>query len=65
MQLLSRRLAWVITLVAFLAAAAEAHVTRVEILSRTDVQDGRAFGLAGFTRRSLGGCTSRGSRKPP
>ncbi len=54
MQLLSRRLAWVITLVAFLAAAAEAHVTRVEILSRTDVQDGRAFGLAGAYEKIVG-----------
>src|SRR6267154_2425482 len=54
MQLLSRRLARVITLVAFLAAAAEAHVTRVEILSRTDVQDGRAFGLAGAYEKIVG-----------
>jgi len=54
MQLLSRRLAWVITLVAFLAATAEAHVTRVEILSRTDVQDGRAFGLAGAYEKIVG-----------
>jgi len=54
MQLLSRRLAWVIAAVTFLASAAEAHVTRVEITSRTDVQDGRAFGLAGAYERITG-----------
>src|SRR5271170_6248435 len=31
----------------FIATGANAHVTRVEIISRTDVLDGRAFGLAG------------------
>ena len=29
------------------AAGADAHVTRVEIISRNDIQDGRPFGLAG------------------
>jgi len=54
MQLLSRRLAWAVTLVALLASVGEAHVTRVEILSRTDVQDGRAFGLAGAYEKIVG-----------
>jgi len=47
-------LAWVFTFIALGASAAEAHVTRVEILSRTDVQDGRAFGLAGAYERIIG-----------
>jgi hypothetical protein len=51
---LSRRLAWVTTLVAFLASVAEPHVTRVEIVSRADVQDGRTFGLAGSYERIIG-----------
>lgn len=34
-------------LVFFLASAAGAHVTRVEIISRADIQDGKSFGLAG------------------
>jgi hypothetical protein len=54
MQLLSRRLAWAFTVVAFFASAAEAHVTRVEILSRADVQDGRTFGLVGAYERIIG-----------
>jgi hypothetical protein len=54
MRSLSRRLAWVTTLVAFLASGAEAHVTRVEIVSRADVQDGRTFGLAGAYERIIG-----------
>ncbi|HKV60934.1 MAG TPA: alpha/beta hydrolase domain-containing protein [Candidatus Acidoferrum sp.] len=54
MPRLSRRLAWVITLAAFLASAAEAHVTRMEVISRVDVQDGRAFGLAGAYERIIG-----------
>jgi hypothetical protein len=48
------RRAWMITLAAFLASAAEAHVTRVEVISRVDVQDGRAFGLAGVYERIIG-----------
>ena len=54
MQLLSRRLAWVIAAITFLPPPAEAHVTRVEIISRVDVQDGRAFGLAGAYERIIG-----------
>lgn len=54
MRALSRRLAWAATLVAFLASAAEAHVTRVEITSRADVQNGRTFGLAGAYERIIG-----------
>jgi hypothetical protein len=51
---LSRRFVCTVMLIAFLASAAEAHVTRVEILSRTDVQDGSAFGLAGAYERIIG-----------
>ena len=54
MQLLSRRLAWIFAVVVFLAPAADAHVTRVEVVSRVDVQDGRAFGLAGAYERIMG-----------
>ncbi len=38
----------------FIAALADAHVTRVEIISRTDVLDGRAFGLAGAYEKIVG-----------
>jgi len=34
-----------------LAASANAHVTRVEIISRTDIADGRAFGWLERTRK--------------
>src|SRR6267378_6402722 len=54
MYLLSRRLAWILTLFAFVTSSAAAHVTRVEILSREDVQGGRAFGLAGGYERIVG-----------
>jgi len=47
-------LTWVLTLIAFFASSADAHVTRVEILSRADLQDGRAFGLAGAYERIIG-----------
>jgi hypothetical protein len=52
----SLRFRWglVLALVGLLATSAEAHVTRVEILSRADVQDGRAFGLAGAYERIIG-----------
>jgi hypothetical protein len=36
------------------AAGADAHVTRVEIISRTNIQDGRAFGLAGAYEKIVG-----------
>jgi len=48
------RLTWVLTLIAFFASSADAHVTRVEILSHADIQDGRAFGLAGAYERIIG-----------
>ena len=56
MHLLSRQLAWTFAVIAFLASASTsgAHVTRVEILSRTDVRDGRAFGLAGAYEKIVG-----------
>src|SRR5580698_1296019 len=37
-----------------IAAGADAHVTRVEIISRTDVLDGRTFGLAGAYEKIVG-----------
>jgi len=49
-----RRLAWTLTLFVFLTSSALAHVARVEVVSRTDVQDGRAFGLAGAYERIIG-----------
>jgi hypothetical protein len=54
MNLLRLRLGWVLALFALLTSAAEAHITRVEILSRADVQDGRTFGLAGAYERIVG-----------
>jgi hypothetical protein len=54
MRSLRLRLAWILVLAAFLACRAKAHVTRVEILSRVDVQDGRSFGLAGAYERIVG-----------
>ena len=49
MHRLRARFAWILSLVIFLLSTSEAgaHVTRVEIISRTDIQDGHAFGLAG------------------
>jgi hypothetical protein len=54
MHALRQRLVWVLTLIVFCASTADAHVTRVEILSREDVQGGRAFGLAGAYERIIG-----------
>jgi hypothetical protein len=54
MRVLLHRLAWFLALVAFFASAADAHVTRVEIVSRADVQEGRTFGLAGAYERIIG-----------
>jgi hypothetical protein len=48
------RLTGILTLIAFFAFSADAHVTRVEILSRADIQDGHTFGLAGAYERVLG-----------
>jgi hypothetical protein len=38
----------------FIVAGADAHVTRVEVISRTDVLDGHAFGLAGAYEKIVG-----------
>src|SRR5437762_4892823 len=54
MHPLRKRLVWVLTLIVFLVSTADAHVTRVEILSREDVQGGRAFGLAGAYEKIVG-----------
>ena len=54
MRPLRLRLTYVLTSIAFFASSADAHVTRVEILSRADIQDGRAFGLAGAYERIIG-----------
>ena len=56
MHLLRARVACFSSIVIFLfaAAGADAHVTRVEIISRTDVLDGRAFGLAGAYEKIVG-----------
>jgi hypothetical protein len=43
-----------LTVLALFALPAEARVTRVEIVSRGDVADGRAFGLAGAYERIVG-----------
>jgi hypothetical protein len=54
MHRIRKRLACTLTLLVFLVSAADAHVTRVEIVSRTDVQDGRAFGTAGGYEKIVG-----------
>jgi Alpha/beta hydrolase domain len=56
MHLLRARFIWILSFVIFLfsAAGTNAHVTRVEIISRTDIQDGRAFGLAGAYEKIIG-----------
>ena len=36
------------------ATGVDAHVTRIEIISRTDIQDGHAFGLAGAYEKIVG-----------
>ncbi|HMD07129.1 MAG TPA: alpha/beta hydrolase domain-containing protein [Candidatus Acidoferrum sp.] len=56
MHPLRARVVWILSFVifVFLAAGADAHVTRVEIISRTDIQDGRAFGLAGAYEKIVG-----------
>jgi hypothetical protein len=54
MRSLGRHLTCVLASIAFFASFADAHVTRVEILSRADIQDGRAFGLAGAYERIIG-----------
>ena len=49
MRRLRARIVWISSVVISLliAAGAQARVTRVELVSRTDIQDGRPFGLAG------------------
>jgi hypothetical protein len=56
MHLLRARVVWILSIVIFLFPLADidAHVTRVEIISRTDIQDGRAFGLAGTYEKIVG-----------
>ena len=54
MHPLRKRLVWVLTMIVFLVSTADAHVTRVEIVSREDVQGGRAFGLAGAYEKIVG-----------
>src|SRR5258708_10572234 len=54
MNRIRKRLARTLTLLVFVSSSAEAHVARVEIVSRTDVQEGRAFGLAGAYERIIG-----------
>ena len=56
MHLLRARFVWILSFVIFLsfAAGTNAHVTRVEIISRIEIQDGRAFGLAGAYEKILG-----------
>jgi len=54
MHPLRKRLVWVLTLIVLLVSTADAHVTRVEIVSREDVQGGRAFGLAGAYEKIVG-----------
>src|ERR1700686_5574175 len=56
MHLLRARVAWILSIFIFLFPwiNTDAHVTRVEIISRTDIQDGRAFGLAGAYEKIVG-----------
>src|SRR5882724_5991349 len=54
MNRIRKRLARTLTLLVFVTSSAEAHVARVEIVSRTDVQDGRTFGLAGAYEKIVG-----------
>jgi hypothetical protein len=49
-----RRMAGVVAVIALFGLCTEAHVTRVEIISRGDVADGRAFGLAGPYEKLIG-----------
>ena len=47
---------WVASILSllFCAMGANARVTRVEIISRSDIQDGRSFGLAGAYEKIVG-----------
>jgi hypothetical protein len=56
MHFLRARVVWILSMAVFLFPCpnTDAHVTRVEIISRTDIQDGRAFGLAGAYEKIVG-----------
>ena len=54
MRLLSARWLAATAMLALAGGAGNARVTRVEILSRTEIADGRAFGLAGAYEKILG-----------
>jgi Alpha/beta hydrolase domain len=56
MHFFRARVVWILSMVLFLfpCVNTDAHVTRVEIISRTDIQDGRAFGLAGTYEKIVG-----------
>jgi hypothetical protein len=56
MHRLRTRFVWILSFVIFLfgSAGANAYVTRVEIISRTDIRDGRTFGLAGAYEKIVG-----------
>ena len=45
---------WFLLIPAILASLAQAHVVRVEVTSRTDVQEGKPFGNAGAYEKILG-----------
>ncbi|MGB7285011.1 MAG: alpha/beta hydrolase domain-containing protein [Candidatus Acidiferrum sp.] len=53
---MSARVVCLFSVLAFLfsPSAVDARVTRVEIISRTDIQDGRSFGLAGAYEKIVG-----------
>jgi len=56
MRLLRPRFVWLLSILAllFVTSSAGAHVTRVEILSRTDIAVGHSFGLAGPYEKIVG-----------
>ncbi len=54
MHLVRARATLILAILVGLAAAAEARVVRVEILSRNDVQDGKPFGAAGAYEKITG-----------
>src|SRR5215467_11486786 len=54
MRLRSSRVFPILTVLALLASSCVARVVRVEVLSRTDIQDGKPFGRAGAYERVTG-----------
>ena len=56
MRSLKEGFVWVASILSllFCAMGANARVTRVEIISRSDIQDGRSFGLAGAYEKIVG-----------